>query len=275
LLGLATPSDPPTPQQWQFNVFTEAFTGTWSGIWMEYVPLPVPGAEVPSLKLISVYKGRQTVAVRGDERVVAWREEQLHMASDGGPLEPVVTDEQEFLPSSFRADNGAMAVDNSFTMSRAWAGEAGERFFDAEVWTRAGDFRTRCRFVYCSPRPDEPFSIAKMVVKKEVRGSKGPTCEEPQLFGRKGIGIYDRTCKAASDWEIPVQGGLSVAFPPEIPEDGKGAISMDWIAGPMRYQADRLFNRPDGTLESLQLTEIGSADSLRYVLNEGPAAPAA
>ena len=36
-------------------------------------------------------------------------------------------------------------------------------------------------------------------------------------------------------------------------------MTVDWTAGPMRFQADRSFERPDGTLQQLAVTQIGTA----------------
>lgn len=39
------------------------------------------------------------------------------------------------------------------------------------------------------------------------------------------------------------EGGVTLVFPTEIPADSAGAISLDWVAGKMRYQIDRKFAR--------------------------------
>ena len=44
----------------------------------------------------------------------------------------------------------------------------------------------------------------------------------------------------------------------------RGFISLDWIAGEMRYQIDRKFHSLDGSLASLELTEIKKADAQVY-----------
>ena len=70
------------------------------------------------MKLISIYRGRQSSIVDEKVRRVTCREESLPVAADGGPMDPVLLDVKVFEPHSFRADNGALAVDNAFT--RKW-----------------------------------------------------------------------------------------------------------------------------------------------------------
>lgn len=228
--------------------------------------MPVPSDEPDrvELKLVNTYKGRNTIEVDGEKRLVRWKDEVLLRAADGGPMEPVVSDEQEFAPDSFRADNGAMAVDNAFTMSVQWRGESGDDLFAADTWLRWKDMRTRVRFLYTAP-PEQPFSLSRLIVIRERFGKAGPTCEEPELFGRRGQGIYDRQCQAAGDWELNFPGGLSLSFPPSIGRDQKATVTLDWMAGTMRFQGDRTFDRPDGSLASFAVTQIGAADSLVYV----------
>ena len=49
-----------------------------------------------------------------------------------------------------------------------------------------------------------------------------------------------------------------------MPSGGGGCISLDWVAGNMRYQIDRKFAALDGSLSSLELTEILTTDSREY-----------
>ena len=44
-----------------------------------------------------------------------------------------------------------------------------------------------------------------------------------------------------------------------------GVISLDWIAGQMRYQVDRKFAKLDGSLSSLELTEIQKSDAETFL----------
>ncbi len=257
--------------QWQLNLFLKAQAGTWSGVWSEYTPVPNGGANGETVfRMTNIYKGRQECVGDYDARTVRWWDLTLLHAADGGPLEPVVVAEKEMLPTSFRGTLGAMTADNVFSCSRVWPqdGGGGGEMFDAEVWIRQGEYRTRVTFVYESAAPDAAFEVHKIVVKKERLGKQGPTAEEPELFGSSGRGIYDPSARVPGSWDLSLHGGLSLVFPPTLPRGDKGAVIVDWIAGSMRFQADRLFDLPDGTLASLEVTQIGSDDSLLFTIPE-------
>ena len=202
--------------QWQFNTFAENQNGSWAGIVSEFVP------EGQDMKLVSIYKGRQTVKVLTQERIVSWRDESLYASADGGPSTPVLSCAEEYLPQHFRAANGAMAVDNIFSNSKLWQGAGGEDLFHADIWIRFNSFRTRCRFLYCSPKTEGPFRLSKIIVIKERLGMNGPTCEEIELFGPKGAGIYDDSSRFANDLLFAAQGGLVLSFPPILERLQKG-----------------------------------------------------
>lgn len=57
------------------------------------------------------------------------------------------------------------------------------------------------------------------------------------------------------------EGGVTLAFPLRVAADEGGVVSLDWIAGNMRYQIDRKFKVLDGSLSSLELTEIRKEDA--------------
>lgn len=44
-----------------------------------------------------------------------------------------------------------------------------------------------------------------------------------------------------------------------------GVFSVDWTAGNMRYQADRVFDVLDGSCRSLEVTEIGTEDAQTFL----------
>jgi len=258
--------------QWQLNLFLKAQIGTWSGVWSEYTPVPNGGANGETvLRMTNIYKGRQECIGDDEARTVSWRDLTLLHAADGGPLEPVVVAEHTMVPPMFRGGVGSMAADNVFSRSSVQAkegGKEGEEVFEAETWIRQGNYRTRVSFVYESKGPTEAFEAHKVVVKKERLGKQGPTAEEPELFGSSGRGIYDTSARVPGSWELSLHGGLSLAFPPSLPRGEKGAVIVDWTAGFMRFQADRLFDLPDGTLGSLEVTQIGTEDSMRFKLEE-------
>jgi len=244
----------------------KAQAGTWSGVWSEYTPVPNGGAAGETVfRMTNIYKGRQECVGDADARVARWRELTLLHAPDGGPLAPAMVSEREMLPANFRSVEGSMAADNVFSCS---ALSADGTAFDAEIWIREGGYRTRVSFHYAAPATTAALALEKVLVKKERLGKQGPTAEEPELFGANGRGIYDRTSRTPGSWDLMLHGGLSLSFPPELPRDAQGAVIVDWVAGRMRYQADRIFQQPDGTLQSLEVTQIGSADSMLYTIPE-------
>lgn len=252
--------------QWQLNLFLKAQTGIWSGVWSEYTPEPNSGPNGETvLRMTNIYKGRHECEGDYDARSVWWREVTVLHAADGGPLEPVVVGERRMEPTSFRGELGAMAADNVFSCSHVRFKGATE-VFEAEIWIRQGDYRTRVTFVYKSPDPADAFQASKVLVKKERLGKQGPTAEEPELFGSSGRGIYDPNARVPGSWVLSLHGGLSLAFPPTLPRGQRGAVIVDWTAGTMRFQADRIFDRPDGTLGSLEVTQIGTQDSLTFTI---------
>lgn len=54
--------------QWQFNTFVDNQSGTWCGIWSDYMPArPIEEQEAEGtvdLKLVNTYKGRQVCGVQ-------------------------------------------------------------------------------------------------------------------------------------------------------------------------------------------------------------------
>lgn len=256
----------------------QAHAGTWSGVWSEYTPQAAPatgangiGGETGTVfRMTNIYKGRQECVGDFEARVARWRELTLLHAPDGGPLAPAVVGEREMLPHDFRSAAGSMEAENVFSTSALRGDGQGGEVFEAEVWIREGAYRTRVNFLYGAASAAAPLALEKLIVKKERFGKQGPTAEEPELFGAGGRGIYDPTSRTPGSWDLTLHGGLSLSFPPELPRGQKGAVIVDWVAGRMRYQADRIFNAPDGTLYSLEVTSIGSAESMLYTIEAPP-----
>jgi hypothetical protein len=208
----------------------------------------------------------QVMVVDRETRVVQWQDEVLVRSPDGATTDPVIVDEQVFAPLSFRASNGAMAVDNAFTMAVNWtAEETGEDLFSSDTWLRYKDMRTRVRLIYSAPTSADPYRLNRLLVIREKQGTAGPSCEEPELFGGKGEGIYDRCNQGAGDWEVNFPGGLTLSFPSSLAREFNSTFIADWTAGEMRYQGDRSFERPDGSLSGFSVTQISTADSKVYL----------
>jgi len=54
---------------------------------------------------------------------------------------------------------------------------------------------------------------------------------------------------------------MTLVFPTRVAVGEGGVASLDWVAGSMRYQLDRKWRTFDGSLSSLELTEIRKEDA--------------
>lgn len=67
----------------------------------------------------------------------------------------------------------------------------------------------------------------------------------------------------------PVQLLISfLRFPLKVEAGQGGVFSVDWTAGDMRYQADRVFDVLDGSCRRLEVTEIGTDDAEIFLPKE-------
>ena len=57
----------------------------------------------------------------------------------------------------------------------------------------------------------------------------------------------------------------SPRFPMKVLTGRDGVFSVDWTAGNMRYQADRVFDVLDGSCRRLEVTEIGTDDAQTFL----------
>ncbi|KAG8471208.1 hypothetical protein KFE25_009629 [Diacronema lutheri] len=96
-------------------------------------------------------------------------------------------------------------------------------------------------------RPAAPVELPAWATALAGEAGKGLYDPEAQ---RDGVGLYSLYCA----------GGLTVVLPTELLAGTPAALSVDWDAGEMRYQADRKFGgEHNGSLLTLELTEaIGS-----------------
>lgn len=58
---------------------------------------------------------------------------------------------------------------------------------------------------------------------------------------------------------------VMIRFPLQVEAGKGGVISVDWTAGHLRYQADRVFDVLDGSCRRLEVTEIGTEDAERFL----------
>ena len=88
---------------------------------------------------------------------------------------------------------------------------------------------------------------------------------DADIDGTPGRGLYDPPAgDKTSVLSLYCEGGVTLVFPQKVGEAAGGALSLDWIAGKMRYQIDRKFARLDGSLSSLELTEIQKTDAENF-----------
>jgi len=170
-----------------------------------------------------------------------------------------------------------------------------------EVGIRSKDNKKRIRVILDYEQKEEEsgpsWELRSLKVVREVRVRSANETEASRTFNRMdtdlfwtqpGKGIYDlppvssqpeyRTLsvmgrltvclplKVGVSWEKQLRQGATDQVP--FREGGTkvvGAISVDWTIGKMRYQADRKFDRLDGSISSLEETEILGEDADVYV----------
>jgi hypothetical protein len=143
----------------------------------------------------------------------------------------------------------------------------------------AGRMRVRCLLCY-SPFERRggggPAPLARRIewveVVREVCAPPGtelaaPGAGRPQwadaLGGDAGTGLYDPEAQRGGSglYSLYCAGGLTVVLPTELRAGTPAAISVDWDAREMRYQADRKSDGAhDGSLLTLELTEAQGSD---------------
>jgi len=256
--------------QWQFNQLVEHHKGAWSGIWSDFVPVDDPtkplaeGRRKAQFKLVSIHRGKQSFWVSDEERALGWTDEVIAQDFSGRLSDPVEVDKADYSPHDLRAPLGSMAVGVAFTRCKAAVADNGDDLLAPEIWLADGSTRVRCRLIYGAQGSNAPYIVRKLVVMKERAGVSDLTCEEPALWGSEGHKIYDTVNIRPGDWRFVTSGRLALSFPPVLARDEPGTFIVDWKAGQMRYQADRKFKVPDGSLDALELTEIMAEDSEIY-----------
>jgi hypothetical protein len=196
-------------------------------------------------------------------------------------------------PSDMRAEQGHMAVGSGYTLTlRPTPGEQmelpGSTPLIVEIAlshnaeqppggsAQGPAQRVRCTVGY-SPFQDgdEAAAQARRVEWVEVAremavpvGSTAPADarELPPtataLLGVAGTGLYDYDAQRAGGglYSLYCEGGVTLVLPIELRSGAPAALSLDWNAGQMRYQADRKFDGAhDGTLLTLELTEAAGS----------------
>ena len=249
--------------KWQLTTFAQAQLGSWAGE-------------------IDLYELDGSGGVR--KRVGPWKPECSCETATVADMELELVDT---LPSvaaqlavstrmgapAFRPEVGNMAVAGAFSL--ATPADGGWLF---EVAIREEERRVRCKLLYtadgdAAPADGDavpPMSLASMAILREGRGGTAfypsDSEEAADIDGSPGRGLYDPPPGDKLDYcSLYIEGGVTLVFPTRVTAGGSGAISLDWIAGTMRYQLDRKFKKLDGSLSSLELTEIQKEDAEKYL----------
>jgi len=118
---------------------------------------------------------------------------------------------------------------------------------------------------------DESGPLLKLVLLAVLRESErsgqtqAPLPEQPP-----GVGLYDPPPADRTDYcSLYLDDGLTLVFATQCARSSAGFLSVDWVAGALRYQADRKFARLDGSLSTLELTEIATEDA-NFLLPQFP-----
>lgn len=176
----------------------------------------------------------------------------------------------------FRPELGNMAVGGAYTLAVPSKGADGKEDggWLLEMCLREESRRVRCKLLY---RPSEDLEsnaamrISSVAIVRETEGgvefvSSDSEVDVSDLDGSPGRGLYDPPPGSKLGYiSVYSEGGITLVFPNEVAAGNSGVISLDWIAGRMRYQIDRKFEQLDGSLASLELTEISKADSETYL----------
>ena len=157
------------------------------------------------------------------------------------------------------------------------------RALACDVWLRDADSLLALRVCYSLGGDDEAgdplWQFAHCdVLRLEPKTDGAPAARV--VSPRLGLGVYDvhRRLRdmAASNvlskdggiHELRLAGALTVAFPralsratPGLNANGGGVVSLDWSPNAMRTQIDRVFDKPDASLDSFEITEILAEDA--------------
>lgn len=267
---------------WQFSQFDGSFAGAFRCARGErYV------AEGRDLVLGSTFSATLDVTRTDGEEARAHEAWAATVAErrDGAPgVAPFV-----LTPGTFRmkaAGGGAAANAGAFTRAALVDG----RELAMDLWMRAGPrlLQLRVSYARAPPRPgrDGAWDFAYADVSRFADAAAAEAVEDDDSVADLGAGIYDvhrrlremsAAAAAGSDagiHELRLGGRVTAAFPRMLSVDagdgvnarGGGVVSLDWNApgSEARVQVDRVFNEPDGSLASFEITDILKEDAANY-----------
>jgi len=164
-------------------------------------------------------------------------------------------------PGNFRGDapDATMVNGNAFTSARCAPGGTA---LSVEVWLRYAEIGVALAVSYAAAAPGGTLVLDRVALTR-ARLDRPPTKRERGLFGPDGTGLYDPAAAAATDCvAFAAPGFVSAAFPSSLaPEGGRAAVVLDWAPGQLRYQAERIFEKPDGSLASFEVLEVTNPDA--------------
>ncbi len=247
--------------RWQLTTFAQAQTAEWGGMLVRYTPQS-DGEGNPrmaradesaacecQLDLLSPEAEEVQGRVRIGERLPDEAAELGISCEMGAP--------------SFKPEAGNMAVGNAYTLaSPRGDGDGAALLF--ELGIRHERRRVRAKLLYAA---DGGARVIRSVgvVREAVGGGAFDEGGGTGIDGEVGRGLYDPPPGDKTAYHtLYCEGGLTLVFPTRVDEGCGGAISLDWTSGEMRYQIDRKFAALDGSLSSLELTEIGREDAEIY-----------
>ncbi|KAL1525056.1 hypothetical protein AB1Y20_019929 [Prymnesium parvum] len=241
--------------RWQINVFARSQLGVFDGTSVEYVQTV---RDDGSLRFSKEESSSSCSADVLDGSASLFMVDKMRTPSLGIDLQ---ADYRAFTP-----EMGNMAVANAYTLAQADA----DGSILLELALKEGTRRVRCKLLYNSGDSGERQLERLAVVKEAAEGStfaQGDDMGTVDLDGSPGRGLYNPP-SGMHDGSVYTtlycDGGVTLKFPRAIPLNVPGCISLDWVAGKMRYQLDRKFSAMDGSLASLELTEISKEDSMIY-----------
>lgn len=257
--------------RWQLTTFAQAQMGQWGGTAEIYE------ASAEDAQRVKKLVGPWVPDCESEAKVSGSQEVQLSEKLPA-PAEPLALSLNVIGADGFRPECGNMAVGGAFTLaspSKAADG-ASDGGWLIEMCLREESRRVRCKLLYRPADGDSAAEVpamrlANVAIVREVLGggefvTSDVSGEEPDIDGSPGRGLYDPPPGEKLRYvSLYSEGGITLVFPSEVSADSEGVISLDWIAGRMRYQIDRKFAKMDGSLSSLELTEIQKADAETYL----------
>lgn len=253
--------------RWQLTTFAQAQMGSWGGTAEIYE------ADAKDVQRVKKLVGPWVPTCESEAKVSGSQEVELTETLPA-PAEPLALSVKTIGADGFRPECGNMAVGGAFTL--ATPSKEADGGWLLEMCLREESRRVRCKLLYQPVDGDggdgtPAMRITNVAIVREVLGGgefllSDVSGEEPDIDGSPGRGLYDPPPGEKLRYvSLYSEGGITLVFPSEVAADGEGVISLDWIAGRMRYQIDRKFAKLDGSLASLELTEIQKEDAETYL----------